>query len=71
MTVACETAEPMARKSQDTSIRVDAEFAALLRRAAGIRGLSIGEYAKEVIQPLVERDLIAEAEKITKKMPKS
>lgn len=68
--MALATAEqPMARKSTDTSIRVSPEFAELLRKAAGIRDMSIGEYAKEVLQPFVASDLRAEAEKIARKKP--
>ncbi len=60
-------AEPQAvAKSKDTSVRVSHDAADVLRRVAALRKVSIGEYIDAVLVPIVRRDLISEAQKITR-----
>ncbi len=58
--------EPDVAKKRDTTIRLDIETAELLRQVAALRKVSIGEYLASVIEPIAQRDLLAEAEKITR-----
>jgi uncharacterized protein (DUF1778 family) len=57
---------PAVAKSKDTTIRVSMEAAEVLRRVAALRGLSIGDYLDAVLLPIARRDLVSEAEKITR-----
>jgi uncharacterized protein (DUF1778 family) len=57
---------PTVAKSKDTTIRVSAAAGEVLRRVAALRGLSIGDYLDAVLLPIARRDLLAEAEKITR-----
>lgn len=60
--------QPVAKqkKSQDSSIRADAETADLIKKAATLKGLTIAEYLRTSFLPIVRRDLVAEGKKLAR-----
>lgn len=56
---------PMA-KPKDTTIRVHMDTAELLRQIAAMRRISVAEYLASVVDAIAHRDILAEAEKITR-----
>lgn len=59
------TERPVA-KAKDTTIRVHMDTAELLRQVAAMRRTSVAEYLASIVEPIAQRDLVAEAEKITR-----
>jgi uncharacterized protein (DUF1778 family) len=57
---------PAVAKNAETTLRADAETASVVRRAAALKGLTIAEYLREIVLPIARRDLVSEAEKITR-----
>lgn len=53
-------------KPKDTTIRVHMDTAELLRQVAAMRRTSVAEYLASIVEPIAQRDLVAEAEKITR-----
>jgi len=53
-------------KPKDTTIRVHMDTAELLRQVAALRRTSVADYLASVIEPIAQRDLVAEAERIAR-----
>jgi uncharacterized protein (DUF1778 family) len=60
-----ELERPVAKKP-DTTVRIDAETAELIRLAAAMKRTSIGEYLRSVVLPIARRDISVEAKKLAK-----
>jgi predicted HicB family RNase H-like nuclease len=53
-------------KKGDTTVRIDADTAEAIRKAATLKGLSIGEYIRIAFLPIVKRDLVTEGKKLAR-----
>ena len=59
--------EPVA-KPRDTTVRVDFGTAEMLRKVSSLRGLSTGDYIREVLGPAIRSDLASQAEQTAQEM---
>ena len=58
---------PVAKaKQRDTSIRLSMRAADLIKKVATLKGLTIAEFVDATVVPLVQREFVNEAKKITK-----
>lgn len=55
----------VAKKAE--TMRVDADMAELVRKAAALKGKTIIEYLRDIVVPLATRDIQVEAKKLVRK----